>query len=644
MKVLLVEDEPQVGQTILTFLKKWQMDAVLVPGPTQAFEHLKEQPIDLLITDLIMPEMNGIELVRRLRGDKKHQHLPVLMISGQAQKEHIIEASSVGINGFVAKPFQPQDLKNKITGVLRARRQQQVNHYIKKLAAERATLYANIEGPLIVFGEAVKSAEDLRQPAQRPLIDYLGIALEAMDQANARQHDLKLGFILESNTTSLVAQLKKQSTRKWVRLVLLSTQCQGNPILIVRLFTINHRDEIPIVLVYNHAEEIAPTQREGFKKLGVRLISRSKFTARSFKALIDQHILSLKPVKKVRPAAQMSPQELRQQILEDIEVMTTLPTLPQVYEKILQLSHDAKSDLKDWIAAIKVDPMTCAAVFRHVNSLNYGFDGQIADIDRAIILLGKRTVLGLVASEAVRQTFSQVEDQGFDLEAFWQHNLATGFAAHLLALPIDANQASAAQQKDLIALNLPQEVFELLAHINLPKRLKLDYERENPFVGGIMHDLGKGVMVHAYPGLFPMLLDALKGDNGQERPMIDAEREIAGGLTHTIAGEILARKWQLGDELCNAILHHHQAEIDNSFAFLIGLADAVAQSIFPFPKTSRPPVKRALVEGDLSPVRRFLPEGFFDQPLITPAEFTELALAIAPKVKYLTKQMQQAVE
>ena len=113
MKVLLVEDQPQVGQTILTFLKKWQMDAVLVPGPAQAFEHLEDQPIDLLITDLIMPDMDGIEMVRRLRRDKKYQHLPVLMISGQAQKEHIIEAAAVGINDFITKPFQPQELKKQ---------------------------------------------------------------------------------------------------------------------------------------------------------------------------------------------------------------------------------------------------------------------------------------------------------------------------------------------------------------------------------------------------------------------------------------------------------------------------------------------------------------------------------------------------
>ncbi|MFT5378457.1 MAG: two-component system chemotaxis response regulator CheY [Candidatus Latescibacterota bacterium] len=643
MKVLLVEDEPEVGKIILAFLKKWEMDGAWASGPEQALAHLEEFGADLLITDLVMPEMSGIEMVRRIRSEEKHRHMPVLMISGQAKKEHILEASEAGVSGFVAKPFQPADLKKKIATALRGRRQQQVNYYIKRLAEERATLYSNVTGPLIVFGEAVKTADDLRRPEARPLIDYLSFALEAIDQANTRPPDGKLSFILESHTTSIVAQLKKQATRKWVRLVMLSTQCSGNPILIVRLFTINHRDHIPIVLIYNHAGEIKPAYRDGFKKLGVRLISRSKFTRERFKMLIDQYVLQLKPSKKKRPATELTPQNLRQKILEDIEVMTTLPTLPKVYDKILRLSQDPKSDLKEWIAAIKVDPMTCAAIFRHINSLNYGFDGEISAIDRAIILLGKRTVLGLVASEAVRQTFSLVEDQGFDLEAFSMHNLATGFAAHLLALPLDADQANATQQKDLTALNLPRDVFELLKRINLPKRLKLDYERENPFVGGIMHDLGKGVMVHAYPGLFPMLLSALE-EKGETRPMLDAEREIAGGLTHPLAGEILARKWQLGDALCNAILHHHQPEIDNSFAFLIGLADAVAQSICPFPKTSRPPMKRALVEGDLQPVHRLLPDGFFDQPVITPKEFTALALAITPKVKYLTTQMQQAVE
>jgi two-component system chemotaxis response regulator CheY len=186
MKVILVEDEPEVGKIILAFLKKWEMDGAWASGPEQALAHLEEFGADLLITDLVMPEMSGIEMVRRIRSEEKHRHMPVLMISGQAKKEHILEASEAGVSGFVAKPFQPADLKKKIATTLRGRRQQQVNYYIKRLADERATLYSSVTGPLIVFGEAAKTAEDLRRPEARPLIDYLSFALEAIDQANTR--------------------------------------------------------------------------------------------------------------------------------------------------------------------------------------------------------------------------------------------------------------------------------------------------------------------------------------------------------------------------------------------------------------------------------------------------------------------------
>jgi HD-like signal output (HDOD) protein len=221
--------------------------------------------------------------------------------------------------------------------------------------------------------------------------------------------------------------------------------------------------------------------------------------------------------------------------------------------------------------------------------------------------------------------------------------MAVGFAAQILSLPIDPERASPAQQQLFKALNMSQEAVETLERINLPRRLRLDYERENAFVGGIMHDIGKAVMVHAYPGLFPLLLEEM--EKGEWRaPMIAAESEIAGGLTHVTAGEILARNWGLGDELCNAILHHHQPEIDNAFALLIGFADLIGQSLYPFPRKARYPLRQALEDGDLKTVRAFLPEDFFQQPLLAPAELIELAQAISPKVKHLTEEMRQAVQ
>ena len=67
MKVLLVEDEPNVGRLLTTILKKWNIDSVWAQNGREAFQILQKSSIDLLISDLVMPEMNGIELVQQLR-------------------------------------------------------------------------------------------------------------------------------------------------------------------------------------------------------------------------------------------------------------------------------------------------------------------------------------------------------------------------------------------------------------------------------------------------------------------------------------------------------------------------------------------------------------------------------------------------
>ena len=127
-------------------------------------------------------------------------------------------------------------------------------------------------------------------------------------------------------------------------------------------------------------------------------------------------------------------------------------------------------------------------------------------------------------------------------------------------------------------------------------------------------------------------------------PMLRVEQELTGGLTHTVVGEILARQWGLDEKLCQVILHHHQPEIDHTFTLLVSLADVIGQILYPFPKGPHNPLARALEEGDLSDASPFLPAGFFDNPLLSPKEFTALARAIAPKVRYYTEKMSQSIQ
>ena len=59
----------------------------------------------------------------------------------------------------------------------------------------------------------------------------------------------------------------RHAAKKWIKLILLSTQCSGKPILLVRLFTINRRDDMSVILIYDQVDDISPEEWKGLKKL-----------------------------------------------------------------------------------------------------------------------------------------------------------------------------------------------------------------------------------------------------------------------------------------------------------------------------------------------------------------------------------------
>jgi two-component system chemotaxis response regulator CheY len=70
--------------------------------------------IALIILDVNMPEMDGFELLRRLKADPKYKHIPVMMLTTESERSRIIEAIQAGAVNYICKPFQPEDLTVKI--------------------------------------------------------------------------------------------------------------------------------------------------------------------------------------------------------------------------------------------------------------------------------------------------------------------------------------------------------------------------------------------------------------------------------------------------------------------------------------------------------------------------------------------------
>ncbi|PYN31604.1 MAG: hypothetical protein DMD98_16145 [Candidatus Rokuibacteriota bacterium] len=115
MKILLIDDSATMRRIIRSHLATMGFDAVVeAHDGEQALAKLASEAVDLVITDWAMPSMSGPDLVRAIRSSPTHGKLPVLMITGIAQKEDILQAIEAGVNGYIVKPFEPQTLKEKI--------------------------------------------------------------------------------------------------------------------------------------------------------------------------------------------------------------------------------------------------------------------------------------------------------------------------------------------------------------------------------------------------------------------------------------------------------------------------------------------------------------------------------------------------
>ena len=72
----------------------------------------------VVITDWNMPEMNGLELVKKIRAEQKYEDMPIIMVTTEGGKAEVITALKSGVNNYIVKPFTPQVLKEKLEDVL----------------------------------------------------------------------------------------------------------------------------------------------------------------------------------------------------------------------------------------------------------------------------------------------------------------------------------------------------------------------------------------------------------------------------------------------------------------------------------------------------------------------------------------------
>jgi two-component system chemotaxis response regulator CheY len=121
LKFLIVDDSITIRRIIANALKTvGYLETVEASNGKEALKKLSEGPVDFIITDWNMPEMNGLDFIKEVRGTQPWAHLPILMITTRGTEGDVIEALQAKVNSYIVKPFTPQELKEKIDGILKS--------------------------------------------------------------------------------------------------------------------------------------------------------------------------------------------------------------------------------------------------------------------------------------------------------------------------------------------------------------------------------------------------------------------------------------------------------------------------------------------------------------------------------------------
>lgn len=219
-----------------------------------------------------------------------------------------------------------------------------------------------------------------------------------------------------------------------------------------------------------------------------------------------------------------------------------IATLPEVTLKIIEIVEDPKSTARHLHNVIKNDPALSTKILKVVNSAFYGLPGQIADMDRAIVLLGLSAVKNIAIAASISRMFKGDKPHPhFSARELWRHAAAVAVGSRRLGLATGARTGT-----------------------------------EELFLGGLIHDLGMLVERQAYRDRFISVIERCVRENCNLRT---AEADEFGA-DHQDFGMALAARWKFPRPLVSVVGYHHSpealAEKERRFVMFVRIADIMA--------------------------------------------------------------------
>jgi len=121
--ILVVEDEEDIRELLKYNLEKEGYQVFGVATGEEALHAVRARRLDLILLDLMLPGIDGLEVCRRIRGQTHTQHLPIIMLTAKGEEPDIVTGLELGADDYIAKPFSPRVLLARLRAALRRRGQ-----------------------------------------------------------------------------------------------------------------------------------------------------------------------------------------------------------------------------------------------------------------------------------------------------------------------------------------------------------------------------------------------------------------------------------------------------------------------------------------------------------------------------------------
>ncbi len=117
-KIVLAEDEPQIARLVEFKLKKEGYQVTWKENGEEALEAIKADRPDLILLDVMMPVMDGYEVLRQLKKDENLKSIPVIILTARAQEGDVVKGIDAGAEDYITKPFHPTELLARVNRIL----------------------------------------------------------------------------------------------------------------------------------------------------------------------------------------------------------------------------------------------------------------------------------------------------------------------------------------------------------------------------------------------------------------------------------------------------------------------------------------------------------------------------------------------